>query len=129
MDKEDLTNQMMEEEVRAGSLRRKHLTPEFTNDITHVVDPKVLLWRERTKEVVQMKCWNVPADCMHLKLKEALAMFTSWNITQSNMDNVKTKKDKMDLIDKPRIYAIAIGIQILQYDEDLKGLLHTVMCL
>jgi hypothetical protein len=71
MDKENLDHQMREEDLKAGGLRCKHLTPEcariiaqktaLTNDATYVSNAQLLLWHKRVSQLLVKRFWEAPA--------------------------------------------------------------------
>ena len=131
MDKENLKNQMMEEESKAGTLRQKHLTPEdvkeladqttLTNDALYVADPRVRIWRSRMSELLKVKFWDVPAAEMPGKLVVASETFVDWHHTQVSLDALKSKSARLNLVKKHLESAKHWGNRILGFVDDLGG--------
>ena len=110
MDREDLDHQMREEDLKAGGLRRKHLTPEcariiaqktaLTNDATYVSNAQLMLWHKskRVPQLLVKTFWEAPAPEMKGKLTVVSEVFVHW--PKIKFDKYKTKKAQLVLIGK-----------------------------
>lgn len=133
MDKENLNNQMMEEDEKAGGLRRKHLTPEcatimaekttLTNDVTYVSNAQLLLWHKRVPQLLVKKFWNVPAPMMTEQLSIASEVFVHWPKSPF-FDKHKTKKAQMALIGKQVDAANYFCNNIMRNVADIGGFVY-----
>jgi hypothetical protein len=129
MDQTNLDNQMMEEDEKAGRLRRKQLTPELakemaekttlTNDATYVANAALVLWHSRVPKLLVKKFWDVPAAEMKETLQVAKETFVHLIIDDVNA--IKTKKEGSMLIKNHIDFVNESGRKILQFVKDMGG--------
>ena len=131
MDKENLDNQMKEEDEKAGGLRRRHLTPAIamemaekttlTNDVGYVADSDVLQQHERIPQLLRKKRWDVPSAEMNDALDLACEVFPRLIIGDKNGLKLKTKKAKKAVIDNHIDFINEYGQMIRGWVGDLGG--------
>ena len=130
MDQSNLDNQMMEEDAKAGSLRRTRLTPQLakamgqkitlTNDITYVAEPFLIEWHKRMPDMLKFKFWKCPAAEMREKLDLANEAFVHFDIP-TNISRLTTGKAKEQVIKKELKFAVDYSNKILGFVKDMGG--------
>ena len=129
MDQANLDHQMLEEDQKAGSLRRKTLTPELaitmagktnlTNDATYVSNAALVLWHSRVPKLLVKKFWDFPATRLLENLEMATEVFVHFQII--NVNKIKTKKVGLNLIKKEIDFVNEYGKKILEFVKNMGG--------
>ena len=132
MDQENLDKQMIEEDEKAGGLRRKILTSEdaanmadstqLTNYVKYVADRAVILQHERIPKVLIEKWWDAPAGAgMDEKFAIADETFVHWPHSNIDPKKIKTKGAKLKLIKEHIKWVKATSKKMKGWVEDLGG--------
>ena len=124
MDQRKLDAQMLEEDEKAGGLRRTRLMPQLakvmsenitlTNDISYVSDPFLIEWHERMPEWLKWRFRKCPAVEMREKLQLAREVFIHNNIPD-NIDHLTMGKAMETVLKKELKFAVDCSKRILKF--------------